>query len=47
MDVTKFNNILHSFLKIINQEEKTAFLLGEFNTDLMDHNEHKLTQGSN
>ena len=35
MDVTEFNNILNNLLKKINQEQKTVFLLGDFNFDLM------------
>ena len=43
MDVTQFNNILNNLLKNINQEQKTVFLLGDFNFDLMHYNEHKST----
>ena len=44
MDVTEFNNILNNILKKkINQEQKTVFLLGGFNIDLMHYNEHKPT----
>ena len=43
MDVTKFNNILKSLLKKNNQKQKTVFLLGDFNIDLMHYNEHKPT----
>ena len=43
MDVTEFNNILNNLLKKINQEQKTVFLLGDFNVDLMHYNEHKPT----
>ena len=35
MDVTEFNNILNNFLKKICQEQKTVFLLGDFDIDLM------------
>ena len=41
MDVTEFSNILHNLLKKINQEQKTVFLLGDFNIDLMHYNDHK------
>ena len=41
MDVTEFNNIFNNLLKKINQEQKTVFLLGDFNIDLMHYNEHK------
>ena len=41
MDVTEFNSILNNHLKKINQEQKTVFLLGDFNIDLMHYNEHK------
>ena len=43
MDVTEFNNILNNLLKKINQEQKTVFLLGDFNIDLVHYNEHKPT----
>ena len=43
MDVTEFNNFLNSLLKKINQEQKTEFLLGDFNIDLMHYNEYKPT----
>ena len=43
MDVTEFNNILNNLLKKINQEQKTVFLLGDFDIDLMHYNEHKPT----
>ena len=43
MDVTEFNNILNNLLKKINQEQKTVFLLCDFNIDLMHYNEHKPT----
>ena len=43
MDVTDFNeNFLNSLLKKINQEQK-VLVLGDFNIDLMDYNERKLT----
>ena len=41
MDVTDLNeNFLNSLLKKINQEQK-VLVLGDFNIDLMDYNEHK------
>ena len=43
MNVTEFNNILNNLLKKINHEQKTMFLLGDFNIDLMHYNEHKPT----
>ena len=43
MDATEFNNILNKLLKKINQEQKTVFLSGDFNIDLMHYNEHKPT----
>ena len=43
VDVIEFNNILNNLLKKINQEQKTVFLLGDFNIDLMHYNEHKPT----
>ena len=40
MDVTDFNeNFLNGLLKKINQEQK-VLVLGDFNIDLMDYNEH-------
>ena len=41
VDVIEFNNILNNPLKKINEEQKTVFLLGNFNIDLMHYNEHK------
>ena len=38
MDVTELNNILNNLLKKINQEQKTVFLLGDFNIDFMHYN---------
>ena len=35
MNMTEFNNILNNLLKKINQEQKTVFLLGNFNIDMM------------
>ena len=43
-DLAKFSNILNTPLKIINQGQKTVFLLGDFNIDLMHYNEHKPTK---
>ena len=43
MNMTEFNNILNNNLKNINQEQKTVFVLGDFNIDLMHYNEHKPT----
>ena len=37
------HHILNNLLKKINQEQKTVFLLGNFNIDLMHYNEHKPT----
>ena len=41
--MTEFNNILNNRLKKINQGQKTVFLIGDFNIDLMHYNEHKPT----
>ena len=41
--MTEFNNILNNRLKKINQGQKTMFLIGDFNIDLMHYNEHKPT----
>ena len=43
IDMTEFNSILNNLLKKINQEQKTVFLLANFNIDLMHYNEHKPT----
>ena len=44
MNVTDVNNnFLNHALKKINQEQKKVFVLGNFNIDLMDYNEHKRT----
>ena len=43
MDVSEFNDILNNLLKKKNQGQKTVFLLGNFNSDLMYYNQHKST----
>ena len=43
MNLNEFKNILNNLLKKINLEQKTVFLLGDFNIDLMHYNEHKPT----
>ena len=46
MNVIELNNILKNILKKNNQEQKTVFLLGNFNIDLMYYNEYKPTNTS-
>ena len=44
MNVTDFkNNFLNNAMKKISQEQKTVFLLGDFNIDLIYYNEHNTT----
>ena len=38
MVVTELNNILNNLPKKINQEQKTLFLLGNFDIDLIHYN---------
>ena len=41
MDLTDFNcNYLNKLLKNISKEQKSIFLLGDFNVNLLNHNEH-------
>ena len=44
MDPTDFNcNYLNKLLENISQEEKSIFLLGNFNVNLLNYNEHNET----
>ena len=44
MDVTDFNqNYLNGLLDKISKEEKNIFLLGDFNINLLNYNEHRPT----
>ena len=44
MDLTDFNcNKLNKLLENISKEQKSIFLLGDFNTDLLNYNEHNQT----
>ena len=44
MDLTDFNcNYLNKLLKNISQEQKSVFLLGNFNVNLLNYNEHNQT----
>ena len=41
MDLTDFNwNYLNKLLQNISKEQKSIFLLGDFNVDLLNYNEH-------
>ena len=44
MDVTDFNsNYLHKLLEKNSKEQKSVFLLGDFNVNLLNYNEHNQT----
>ena len=44
MDLTNFNyNYLNKLLENISKEQKSIFLLGDFNVNLLNHNEHNQT----
>ena len=44
MDLTDFNwNYLNKLLEIISKEQKSIFLLGGFNINLLNYNEHNQT----
>ena len=44
MDLTDFNcNYLNKLLENISKEQKSIFLLGDFNVNLLNYNEHKQT----
>ena len=44
MDLTNFNcNYLNQLLENISKEQKTIFLLGDFNVNLLNYNEHNQT----
>ena len=43
MYVINFSNILNNLLRKNNQQQKTVFLLGNFNIDVMHYNEHRPT----
>ena len=44
MDLTDFNcNYLNKLLENISKEQKSIFLLGDFNANLMNYNEHNQT----
>ena len=47
MDLTDFNsNYLSRLLENISKEQKPVFLLGDFNVNLLNYNEHNLTNDS-
>ena len=44
MDLTDFNyNYLNKLLENISNKQKTVFLLGDFNVNLLNYNEHNQT----
>ena len=43
MDVTDFNHYLNRLLDKISREKKSIFLLGDFNINLLNYNEHRPT----
>ena len=44
MDLANFNcNYLNKLLENISKEQKSAFLLGDFNVNLLNYNEHNQT----
>ena len=44
MDLTDFNcNYLNKLLENISKEQKSIFLLGDFNVNLLNHNEYNQT----
>ena len=43
MYVINFSNILNNLLRKNNQQQKTVFLLGNFNIDVIHYNEHRPT----
>ena len=43
MDVLDFNYLINQLLDKISKEQKQNFLLGDFNTNLLNYNEHKPT----
>ena len=43
MDVGDFNNFQSNFLDKKSKEQKSIFLLGDFNINLLNHNYHRPT----
>ena len=43
MDVLDFNCLINQLLDTISKEQKQIFLLGDFNINLLDYNEHQST----
>ena len=43
MDVLDFNSLINQLLDPISKEQKQIFLLGDFNINLLNHNEHQTT----
>ena len=47
MDLTDFNcNYLNKLLQVISKDIKSIFLLGDFNINLLNYNEHNHTNES-
>ena len=45
MDVLDFNFLINQLLDKVLKEQKQIFLLGDFNINLLNCNEHQLTNG--
>ena len=43
MDVLDFNSLINQLLHKISKEQKQIFLLGDFNINLLNYNEHQTT----
>ena len=43
MDVLDFNSLINQLLSKISKEQKQIFLLGDFNINLLNYNEHQPT----
>ena len=43
MDVLDFNSLINQLLDKISKEQKQIFLLGDFNINLLNYNEHQPT----
>ena len=41
--ILKFNDYYIKLMELLNQTNKTVFLLGDFNIDLLNHNQHSVT----
>ena len=43
MDILDFNSLINQLLDKISKEQKQIFLLGDFNINLLNYNEHQPT----